>query len=175
VNRRDLVAGCCTLFAAGWLPTLSAHTLYNQWQVYRKKHLLIGSHREDDLAKQIAAILDENLPKSRARVARAPTAGRIASLMATAQMDVAVVNSGQADDLAKGNGIFKPYGRIDLKTVFVISEYALIARAEMPNRHSWLIAHALANSSFDTSYSIDPPLPWHPGAADFYKGQPLEN
>ena len=72
MNRRRLIRTGGAAAAAFWL---SGHTPYGQWVVYRKKHLLIGCHRADpqtyELAKQLVAILEDRLPKARARIARA--------------------------------------------------------------------------------------------------------
>ncbi|MGI9384275.1 MAG: hypothetical protein ACR2PO_14075, partial [Methyloligellaceae bacterium] len=107
MNRRRLIRAV-TLAAGGVL--LCGHTPYGQWVVYRKKHLLIGCHRADqqtyDLAKQLVAILEDRLPKASARVARAPNAGRLASLLGTDQMDVAVLAWADATAMLKGQAEF---------------------------------------------------------------------
>jgi hypothetical protein len=76
MNRRALLR--TALVAAGAL-VLGGHTPYPQWTVYRRKHLLIGSHRADlgtwRAAQEIVALLEGHLPEARARVARAPNAG----------------------------------------------------------------------------------------------------
>ena len=154
-----------------------AHTLFNQWVVYRQKHLLIGSHRKDlytyQLANEVATILDDSLPAAKARVARAPTAGRIASLMGTAQMDVAIIHENQAKLMAQGLEDFKPYGKIDLKTLFCFNQYALIGRAEIPEKHAWLITHALSASTARQMDEMKPPLPWHKGTLLYLSGESL--
>ena len=47
---------------------LGGHTPYGQWVVYRKKHLLIGCHKEDAetyrLAKSIVAAFETSPPES---------------------------------------------------------------------------------------------------------------
>jgi hypothetical protein len=91
-SRRDalrlVVTGAASLLAGG-------HAPYGQWGVYRKRYLLILTTRADptsyELGTRIAAVLAERLPDSRARVSRAPHTERIASLMSSKQMDVALI------------------------------------------------------------------------------------
>ena len=55
-----------------------AHTPFQQWVVYRRKHLIIGTSKADagsyDLGKKLVAQLEVQLPESKARTARAPNA-----------------------------------------------------------------------------------------------------
>ena len=169
------LVGAC---AGAGIPAL-AHTPYRQWVVYRRKHLLIGCHRQDPqtyaLARRMVAILEERLPAARARVARAPTPGRLASLLGTDQLDVALLGHADAKAMAAGRDRFAPYGEIALLTIFLHPKYALVGRADIPARHAWLIAHALHESDVDLPLPVDasPPLAWHEGARGFLAGQPL--
>jgi hypothetical protein len=64
------------LAGAGWL-LCGAHTPYGQWQVYRRKHLMIGTSKADPpsypLGRRIVEILVDYLPESSARVTRGPS------------------------------------------------------------------------------------------------------
>jgi hypothetical protein len=98
-RRRTLrlaLLGALSLLAGG-------HAPYGQWGVYRKRYLLILTSRDDatsyELGTQIAAVLAERLPESRARVSRAPHKQRIASLISSKQMDVAVMPRDDAANL----------------------------------------------------------------------------
>ena len=126
-----------------------------------------------DLARKIVTELNDKLPAASARVARAPTPGRIASLIGTAQLDVALISHQEAVDMSNGIGTFQPYGKIDIKTLFLTQNYALIGRAEIPDRHGWLIAHALDGSELKITDKADPPVPWHRGVINFHSGNPL--
>lgn len=178
--RRTFVrAGIGLVGACAWvgLPA-QAHTPYRQWVVYRRKHLLIGCHRQNPatytLAQRIVAVLETRLPEARARVARAPTPGRLASLLATEQLDVALLDFADAAAMAGGEKRFAPYGRIDLSALFLFPGYALIGRTALPAKHAWLIAHALRDSELDEPQSAgsDPPLAWHRGVDLFLAGAP---
>ena len=182
---QSLLIGACGSALGGVLPqaltSAYAHTPYKQWQVYRRKHLLIGCHKDVDLtyslAKSIVSALDTHLPRASARVARAPTAGRIASLMATDQMDVAVVQPTAATMMFDGVGKFKPYGSIALNTLMHIDSFALICRSDLPERHAWLIVDALLEDFPDDgssdNESVNPER--HAGAQLRLSGAPVPN
>ena len=91
--QRRRFLGAASL-AAGWL-LLTAHSPYRQWTVYRQVHLVIITSRDDPagdaLGDEMAEIVRAALPDSRAAVGRGPRAERIASLLATAQAEVAIV------------------------------------------------------------------------------------
>ncbi|MEM6490124.1 MAG: hypothetical protein AAF677_17965, partial [Pseudomonadota bacterium] len=141
------------------------------WDVFRRKHLLIGCHRRDPAgyaaAKAVAETLAADLPTSRARVARAPRPGRLASLLATGQLDVAVLDSETAAAMATGRGDFAPYGAVPLGTLYQLgAPHVLLAHARFPGRHVATVAGALAHgrmAGFDQSAS--PPCPWRIEAA----------
>ena len=175
MNRRGLLR--LTLLAAGVILT-GGHTPYGQWVVYRKKHLLIGCHRADpvtyDLAKRVVAVLAEHLPAAKSRVARAPDAARLASLLGTAQMEVATLSHADAAAMLSGTGRFKPYGAIPLRILTPVDSRLLVARAEFPARHAWLVADALAGSELAPASQRpdDTSIPWHPGSLAFFDGRP---
>jgi len=175
VNRRDLLR--LILLAAG-ATIAGGHTPYGQWVVYRKKHLLIGCHRADpvtyDLAKRVVAVLAEHLPAAKSRVARAPDAGRLASLLGTAQMEVATLSNADVAAMLSGAGRFKAYGAIPLRILTPVDDRLLVARADFPARHAWLVASALAGSELASASqrSDDTSIPWHPGSVAFLNGQP---
>lgn len=174
MNRRAVLAGLGTVAAA---VLAGGHTPYGQWTVYRKKHLLIGCHKEDartyELAKRVVGILQDHLPSAEARVARAPTAGRLASLLGTDQLHVAVLGRAHAVHMAAGTDAFKPYGAIPLTLVAPVADRVLIAHESLPKRHVWLVAAALADDRIVTRAAQDTgsDLAWHPGAIAFREGE----
>jgi len=175
IRRRQLLrVGLAA--AAGLL--LGGHTPYKQWVVYRRKHLLIGCHKADprtyDLAKQTNALLAEHLPAAQARIARAPDAGRLASLLSTGQLDVAILGAADAVAMSKGLGAFAPYGQIALRILLPLDDRVLIAQGDFPPRYAWLLTGALAGTDLAAApdVTVDHGLPWHPGSADFLQGRP---
>lgn len=173
--RRRVLRGALAI-AAGLL--LSGHTPYRQWVVYRKKHLLIGCHRADpetyDLAKRAVALLEEHLPAARARVARAPDARRLASLLGTGQMEVATLDAADARAMLEGTGRFVPYGPLGLRLLTPLGGRLLVCRADVPERHAWLVTGALTGTELAEAVSptLNAAVPWHPGSRAFLEGRP---
>ncbi|MEO0761261.1 MAG: hypothetical protein AAFZ09_05550 [Pseudomonadota bacterium] len=171
MRRRALLAGLAATLAAGQAGPAAAHTLVRQWEVYRAKHLVIGCDRGDPLAyrtaKAVERALAEDLPAASARVARAPHPERLASLMATAQLDLALLAPATAQAMAAGSGVFAPYGPQALSTLFLMpTGHALLAHPRFPDRHATVVARALGTGPLadPASLATVPPCPWRPEA-----------
>lgn len=161
------------LTAAAVVP-VSGHTPYRQWQVYRQKHLLIGTHKADPLSyplgEEIAQELARRLPDSRARVTRGPDALRLASLLTTGQLDVVLLTAAEVAALAGGRAPFAAYGTTELRTLARHRTYHLIVRPDFPRRHAWRIAEALP-PMLEPDGTVAAPL--HPGVVLFLAGEPM--
>lgn len=167
--RRVFLAGVVGLLVAGGA---SGHTPYKQWVVYRKRHLLIATDRSTDgsyaLGKRLAAALKSRVPDSRARVARAPDNRRIASLLATAQFDVALLPREEAVALAQGDQPFANYGPVDLRTLYVSGRFLLVSRGDFSPEHAYLVTQALVKRfGVDKAAAFEAGLPVHAGSAEF--------
>jgi len=175
VNRRTFAK---TLFLTAGALALGGHTPYGQWVVYRKKHLLIGCHKADpetyDLAKAAVAVLAEHLPAASARVARAPDARRLASLIGTGQMEVAILSPGDAAAMSVGQGRFEPYGEIPLGIIAPVGARLLVAHGDFPARHAWLLSRSLLGTipSEGGRQAVALSVGWHPGAQAYLSGDP---
>ncbi len=178
-NRRRFLKSGLTA-AAGLL--VSAHTPYRQWDVYRMRHLLIGTTREDaesyPLGKQLAEILGAAVPDSSARVARARQVTRLASLLTTDQLKLALIAEDHLADLAAGRGAFADFGPLALSRLYRFGDLLLVARSDFPEAHAWIITHALMMNA--GAFSGRPPaeatgsvLPVHPGALAALRGETL--
>ena len=179
MTRRGFVAGLCAALALA--PGAGAHTLYGQWVVYRKKHLLVGCHREDPetyrLAQEVVAAFEAVLPEAKARIARARRPDRLASLLATDQLEIAVLSADDVADMAAGVGRFAPYGPVDLGLIAHLpgdgpQGRLLVSRAAFPARHAWLTRSALVETGLLGFGAA--PVAAHPGAAAFDAGIRLE-
>lgn len=168
------------LLAGGVLaPAAFAHTLYPQWVAYRRKYLLIGCHRKDnrtfELAQTMIDGINHALPKAKARAARAPHPQRLASLIGTDQMELAVLARAEAHDMHQGAGRFRPYGPIDLTRIADFGDYVLVADAGFPLRHAWMISAALAEADMPQATPETLFLRLHPGAEARIAGTALED
>lgn len=178
ISRRNFLR---TGLAATTLFVASGHTPYRQWEVYRRKHLLIGTCRADEpsysLGKHIAATLEEFLPESKARVSRAPDQIRLASLITTGQLQIVLFSRDDLAALRAGAAPFEDYGETDLTALFRFGDHLLVTRPDFPDRHAWLVTKTLTErlGDFENAAPIDiasPPAPIHPGARAFAAGDP---
>ena len=170
-------AAAIAAFAVG------AHTPYGQWTVYRLRNLFIVASGTDaqatTLARALAEGLSRELPESHARMTRATDSVRISSLLATEQLDVAVVSRGEAALMLTGTGAYRVVGPVPLRAISPLGEHVLVTVERFAARHAYLVAAAVEHlraglpiGSADVSASSHP-VPVHPGAALFYKGSAL--
>ena len=159
------------------------HTPYKQWQVYRLKHLLIGTSRADaptyTLGKTIAGVLAEGLPESRARVARARGVYRLGSLISTNQLKLLILSREHATALAAGRGPFEDFGPTPIHVLFEFGAHFLVSRADFPARHAWavtttLLTHGDAVQGNAIPSASTAPVPIHPGTLAAIAGKPID-
>ncbi|MEM9144862.1 MAG: hypothetical protein AAGC57_01595 [Pseudomonadota bacterium] len=172
-TRRAVLAG---LASAGLAGTAPAHTPYGQWVVYRQKHLLIGAHRGDPqtytLAKAVVAALERELPAARARVARGPHPRRIAALMGTGQLLVAVLSAAEAQAMVWAVAPFEADPPVPLVRLAALGgEYGLVAVPDLPPAHAWQVVDALSHAGMAEAPGPGA-LTVHPGAGAFWRGEP---
>ena len=141
MERRAFLAKAGRLaLVLGTAGLLSGHTPYRQWVVYRKRHLLILASKQDPqaygLCRAVAARLAAALPKSRARPSRAGSTERLASLLATGQMEVAVLSPAEVRELRAGEGAAKGAGATDLRLLLELEAgYLLVGRLIITSIH----------------------------------------
>ncbi len=158
--------------AAGVL--LTGHTPYQQWVVYRQRHLLIGCHRQDSegyaLAKVLEAALADRLPEARARVARAPDAARLASLFNTGQLDFGLLRGTEAATMREGRAQFAAYGPVPLQAMAVIDRHVLYAMPRVDSAHVGALLSALHDhrGAFAFAEPTAEAGPPHAKAADWF-------
>jgi hypothetical protein len=159
----------------------SAHTPYGQGQVYRRRHLMIGTSKADGpsypIGQRIAGVLVTNLPESSARVTRGPDAWRLASLLTSGQIEVVLLRTVEVVALRDGRPPFEAFGATRLCSLFAFGERWLVCRPDFPERHAWLVVEALASHGDMTLggrvADASSPVPVHPGALAFVRGAPL--
>ena len=176
LTRREVLVA---LAAGAIAPAAQAHTMFNQWVVYRQKHLLIGSHRKDpetyDLSQELVLTLEHLLPEASARSARAPHPERLASLLGTRQLELAILSVESGTD-AIGDGDFAPYGAIPLTLVTDLKSHLLVAHEDFTRHHAWLVAAALDEVGFGLgSPANQSSLVMHSGVRAFRNGVPLDD
>lgn len=178
MKRRRLLRAA--LVSGVWCLT-TAHTPYGQWTVYRRTHLLILTDRSQpgtfEMGQRIAALLAAQLPESRARVTRAPYRERVASLLISGQLDVALLHAAVAEALFRGDPPFTAYGAAPLRTIALGDGLVLVARADFPEQHAYRLAATLADAGEPLPMWLPTveglPIPVHAGVVAFLRGRPL--
>lgn len=166
---------------------LTGHSPYRQWQVFRKSRLIIlasaGDEGAVELASKLATLLATHVPESRAMMSRAPDAVSIAKLIGSKQLDVAVLSTVDARDALAGTGAFVDDGVLALRTLAAVGTYLLVSRDDFPAPIAYQIARAITERwsqpepkpvalTPDSDGVSASPVPLHPGARDYYQGQP---
>jgi hypothetical protein len=180
MKRRSIVK--LALISAIWLVG-TGHTPYRQWAVYRKKHLLILTDKTRpgsfELGRQLTDILAEHLPESKARVTRAPYLERIASLISSGQLEVALMVRTEATALATAQAPFTAYPPVALRVLIGSGDFVLVCRADFPDQHAYLVSKTLLEHADETLQLVVPaaaqlqPLAVHPGTLAYQQGLPL--
>jgi hypothetical protein len=169
------------LIASAWLAT-GAHTPYRQWQVYRQRHLLIGTSRADapsyPLGQRIVEVLNAHLPASSARVTRGPDPWRLASLLTSGQLEVVLLSAADVAALRDGRAPFLAFGPTQLNVLFAYRDHFLVCRPDFPGHHAYQVVQALAMNAqaIPGAHPVDPtgsPVPIHAGARAYALGEPM--
>jgi NMT1-like family len=144
VDRRPLLVAALLGAACG----VMGHSPYRQWQVYRKSRLIIVTSAAEPgsypLGDAIAALLARHLPESRALAARTADAREIVKLLASDQLDVAILAAADAGDAHEARGQFAGEGPLPLRALAVLGPYLLVCREDFPAPTAEAIASALA-------------------------------
>lgn len=181
MNRRGLLR--VALATGVWL-ALSAHSPYRQWEVHRKTRLvLLVSATEPSsvlLGRTLAAIYAQRLPESRATMARARDNNDVVRLIASKQLDIALLRERDAHAAFAGEGRYADSGALALRALAVLGEYVFVCRDDLAKPSAYMLTEALAAGWGD----IDPalvraaagprppgtlPIPLHPGALEYYR------
>jgi hypothetical protein len=179
MRRRSLLQ--VGLIATAWFAA-GGHTPYRQWQVYRQKHLLIGTSKADlptyPLGQKIAEVLATHLPESSARVTRGPDPWRLASLLTTGQLEVALLSEVDVAALRDGRAPFDAFGRTDLNGLFAFGDYLLVCRPDFPAHHAYQVVQTLSENAagIPGAMSVDAtasPVAIHAGARAYALGEPM--
>jgi TRAP-type uncharacterized transport system substrate-binding protein len=183
VKRRQLLRAA---LGSGLLLTLTAHSPYRQWDVYRKTRLVDLVSRSEDhsvrLGIALAAIYAQRLPESRATLARARDNNDLVRLIAGKQLDVALMREGDAYAVLTGAEPYAGNGHIPLRALATLGEYVFLCRDDLPSASAYMLTEALAERWRDIDPALvlhartprprgESPIPVHPGALEYYQHQ----
>jgi hypothetical protein len=184
MNRRSVLSSAFLLgsFLGARIPSAWAHTPYRQWDIFRKQSTqILTSHADytgDDLGDEWVAVLKENLPLSRPYVSRAHDMTRIASLLKTNQIKMAVLSYMHARLIFTGEPPFDEYVPLPLQILIDNGRYLLVSRPDLPVEQAYVITATLMGQS-EKLHLVNPGkgqfgMSVHPGAKAFYDGVKME-
>lgn len=153
---------------------LFAHSPYGQWDAFRSRYLQIVTNKADiegdKFGEELADTLRLGLPSSRALVSRAPNVERIASLLYTDQVKVAVVSYKDLKELVS----FEDFKNLPISILMDNGYYVVVGRNDLPAYHGYLISKTLNENKwlrFKTPVQKKLGLDIHPGTAAMLKGE----
>ena len=147
------------------------HSPYRQWQVYRQSRLIIVSSAADaaafPLGERVAALLVGHWPESRAVASRASDAREVVKLLASQQLELAILAAPDARDAAEGRGRFVTEGATPLRALAVLGPHLLVCREDFPADRAAAVAGVLTEHWRPEPGSggapATPPIPFHAG------------
>ena len=184
MNRRTLLRLAAA--SGSWL-LLTGHSPYRQWEVYRKARLIVLVNSEEAASAQlglaIAALLAKHLPESKAMMARARDINDVVRLIASKQLDTALLREEDAAAAFMGAGRFADNGKVPLRALAQCGTYVYACRDDMPRSNGYQIAETiverwkeidsrLVNGSPSPRPSSSMRIPVHPGALEYYEDHP---
>ena len=147
MNRRLFLATSFTVL----VPRLTlAHSPWGQYAVYRQKHLLVLSTRDDaptyPYSKLLVDAINRGAPEASARPARAKNLRRAYDLLRTDQFQFALLSVPNVDSMRDATGPFVGEETVALRTVYEFGELQFVVRADFPENLVAVVADAvLAN------------------------------
>jgi hypothetical protein len=194
MDRRRLVN---LTAVAGVALVLMGHSPYRQWQVYRQQRLIIVTSAAEPQASAIgetlAELLATHLPDSRAMAARTRDSVEIVNLLASGQLDLALLTPTDARHALEGRGRFAANGAVALRALASLGAHLFVCRADFPAGRAYDLARIVGEHGRGLERGavtaapggrekpvITAPggdgetvaIPWHPGALEYYQGPP---
>ena len=109
---------------------------------------------------------------------RGPNSWRLASLLTTGQLEVALLSAADVAALRDGRAPFAAFGPTTLNALFAFGDYYLVCRPEFPPHHAYQVVQTLVDNAaliagarfLDATTS---PVALHPGARAYVLGEPM--
>ncbi len=146
LSRRSFL----NLLLAGCASDALAHSPWGQYQVYRQKHLLVLSSRDDPdtypYSKILVDALNRTVPEAKARPARAINLERVYNLLKSDQFQFALLSRSNVRMLRKAEGPFVGKEKIDLRTIYEFNDLEFVVRSDFPDELVEIVAHGIVDS-----------------------------
>jgi hypothetical protein len=121
--------------AGGAWALLCGHSPYRQFHLYRKTRLIILYDKRDvaagSVGEALARLLSKYWPDSNAMTARAYDSLDLVTLIASKQLDLALLAHAQAAQARSGRGEFAQLGAVALTTLASVGGYSVVCREEL--------------------------------------------
>jgi TRAP-type uncharacterized transport system substrate-binding protein len=134
--------------ASGLWLTLTGHSPYRQWDVYRKVRLVVVVNAQESasvqLGQAIAGLLAKHLPDTRAMLARARDINDVVRLLASKQLDTALMREEDASEAFGGAGRFADNGKVPLRALAQFGPYVFVCRDDLPRANAYQLAETIA-------------------------------
>jgi TRAP-type uncharacterized transport system substrate-binding protein len=172
--------------SALWL-VASGHSPYRQWEIYRKARLVLLTSADDPaavrLGQAVAGLLAKHLPESRAMMSRARDTNDLVRLIASKQLDAALMLGDDAAAAFLGSGRFADNGGVPLRAIAQFDLHLLVCRDDFPKANAYQVAEmlaerwralepAVASGTRGPQPVAGAAVPVHPGALEYYDGHP---
>ena len=127
-----------------------AHSPWGQFQVYRQKHLLVLSTRDDlpsyPYSKKLVNALNKSVPEAKARPARAINLERAYNLLRTNQFQFALLSKVNIEMMRSASDQFEGKDKIDLKTIYEFGDLEFVVQPDFPEDLVAVVAHGVVES-----------------------------
>jgi TRAP-type uncharacterized transport system substrate-binding protein len=131
------------------------------------------------LGQAIAELLAKHLPASRAMMARARDINDVVRLLASKQLDTALMRDHHASAAFGGSGRFADNGKVPLRALAQFGPYLFVCRDDLPKANGYQIAETIAEQwrAIDAKLVAGAPgpkplssvpIPIHSGALEYY-------
>ena len=140
----------CLLPALFVRQTAQAHSPWGQYAVYRQKHLLILSTRDDrdsyGYSKLLVGVINKAAPEASARPARAIDLERAYNLLRTNQFQFALLSKVNIRSMRTATGAYADKPPVDLKTIYQFDDLEFVVRADFPDELVAIVTEAVLSN-----------------------------
>lgn len=140
----------CLLLALFVPQTAQAHSPWGQYAVYRQKHLLILSTRDDrdsyGYSKLLVDVINKAAPQASARPARAINLDRAYNLLRSNQFQFALLSKANIRSMRTATGAYAGKPPVDLKTIYKFDDLEFVVRADFPDELVAIVTEAVLSN-----------------------------
>ena len=146
LRRAFLIAVSAALFPM----SASGHSPWGQYAVYRQKHLLVLSTRDDSesypFSKRLVEAINKEAPEASARPARAINLYRAYNLLRTDQFQFALLSKSNIEAMRSSMGPFAGKPPVVLKTIYKFDDLEFVVRADFPRNLVAIVTEAVLSN-----------------------------